>query len=36
MKKLLVATMGVLALGLGFAAADEDAKTYVVEMTGVT
>lgn len=37
MKKLLIATMGVIALGLGVAtAADEDAKTYNVEMTGVT
>ncbi len=39
MKKLLIATMGVFALGLGFAAAaDEDAEatTYTVGMTGVT
>jgi hypothetical protein len=39
MKKLLIATMGVFALGLGFAAAaEEDAKvtTYTVGMSGVT
>lgn len=39
MKKLIIATMGVFALGLGFvAAADKDAKTtaYIAQMTGVT
>ncbi len=39
MKKLIIATMGIFALSIGFvAAADKDAKTtaYVVQMTGVT
>lgn len=39
MKKLIIAMMGIFALGFGFvAAADKDAKTtaYVVQMTGVT
>jgi hypothetical protein len=39
MKKLIIATMGIFALGLGFvAAADKDAKTtaYIAQMTGVT
>lgn len=38
--KMIIAMMGVFALGLGFAAADKDtdakAKTYEVAMTGVT
>lgn len=38
--KMIIAMMGVFALGLGFVAADKDtdakAKTYEVAMTGVT
>ena len=39
MKKLLIASIGILTLGLGLAsAADKDAKqtAYVATMTGVT
>lgn len=39
MRKLIIATVGVFALGLGFAAAaDKEAKTtaYIAQMTGVT